>query len=52
MWYPIDGTDLPTAPAADGNNVPVAIKPEDAPPATDLQDWIQNEKDLSIAETL
>jgi hypothetical protein len=52
MWYPIDGTDLPAAPAADGNNVPVAIKPEDAPPAADLQDWLQSEKDLSIAETL
>jgi len=52
MWYPIDGSDLPTAPVAGGNNVPVAIKPEDAPPATDLQDWIQSEKDLSISESL
>ena len=53
MWYPIDGSDLPTEPGTDdSNNIPVAIKREDAPPATDLQDWIQSEKDLSIAETL
>jgi hypothetical protein len=53
MWYPIDGGDLPTDPATDGSsNVPVAIKPADAPPSADLQDWIQSEKDLSITETL
>jgi hypothetical protein len=52
MWYPIDGSDLPTAPVADGNNMPVAVKPEDAPPAADLQDWIQSESDLSIGESL
>lgn len=52
MWYPIDGSDLPAMPVAGGNNVPVAIKPEDAPSATDLQDWIQSEKDLSISESL
>lgn len=52
MWYPIDGSDLPATAAADGTSVPIAIKPGDAPPATDLQDWIQSEKDLSIAETL
>jgi hypothetical protein len=52
MWYPIDGSSLPTDPVAGGNNVALAIKPEDAPPATDLQDWIQSEKDLDVAETL
>lgn len=52
MWYPIDGGDLPTEPVEGGNNVPLAIKPEDAPAATELADWIQTEKDLSMAETL
>jgi hypothetical protein len=52
MWYPIDGTDLPTASVVGGNNVPVAIKPEDAPSGTELQDWIQSERDLNVAETL
>lgn len=52
MWYPISGSDLPTAPVAGGNNVPIAIKPEDAPAATELQDWIQDEKDLGVDETL
>lgn len=52
MWYPIDGSDLPAAPAVNGDNVPVAVKTGDAPPATDLQDWIQSEKDLAIAEAL
>lgn len=52
MWFPIDGTDLPRSPVPDGNNVPIAIKPEDAPPAADLKDWIQSEKDLSIDESL
>jgi hypothetical protein len=41
MWYPIDGNDLPRAPVEDGNNVAVAIKPEDAPSAAELADWIQ-----------
>lgn len=52
MWYPIDGSNLPSVPIAGGNNVPIAIKPEDAPPATELHDWIQSEKDLSVDETL
>jgi hypothetical protein len=52
MWYPIDGSDLPAVPAADRDNVPVAIKPVDAPPATDLQDWVQSEKDLGVSETV
>lgn len=52
MWYPVDGSNLPSAPRDGGNNVPVAIKPADAPPAADLQDWIQTEKDLVVAETL
>lgn len=52
MWYPIDGNDVSTAPVAGGNNVPVAIKPEDAPPASELKNWIQTEKDLNISETL
>jgi hypothetical protein len=52
MWYPIDGSDLPTAPVTGGNNVAVAIKPEDAPPVTDLQDRIQSEKDLGVAGAL
>jgi hypothetical protein len=52
MWYPIDGGDLPDAPVEGGNNVPVSIKSGDAPAATELADWIQTEKDLSMAETL
>jgi hypothetical protein len=52
MWYPIDGTDLPRSPIPGGNNVPISIKPEDAPGAADLKDWIQTEKDLSIDESL
>jgi hypothetical protein len=52
LWYPIDGTGISAAPVADGNNVPVAIKTADAPPATDLRDWIQSEKDLDVSESL
>jgi hypothetical protein len=52
MWYPIDGNGISAAPAAEGNNVPVAIKPTDAPPATELRDWVQSEKDLDVSETL
>jgi hypothetical protein len=52
MWYPIDGSALPTAPVAEGNNVPVAIKPEDAPAAAELTNWDQAEKDLDISQTL
>jgi hypothetical protein len=52
MWYPIDGSNLPATAAAGGNNVPVAIRPADAPPATELHDWIQTEDDLSVDETL
>jgi hypothetical protein len=52
MWYPIDGSNLAAAPVPGGNNRPVAIKPADAPPAADLRDWVQSEKDLAISETL
>lgn len=52
MWYPIDGGNLPETPVVGGNNVSVAVKPQDAPPATDLQDWIQSEKDLSIEQSV
>jgi hypothetical protein len=52
MWYPIDGNDLPRSPAPDGNNIAIAIKPEDAPPPADLDDWLQSEKDLSVDESL
>ena len=52
MWYPIDSSYIPSSPGTEGTNVAVAIKPEDAPSATELEDWIQSEKDLSINETL
>jgi hypothetical protein len=52
VWYPIDGSDIPSSAVAEGSNVAIAIKPEDAPPATELNDWIQSEKDLDIDETL
>lgn len=52
MWYPIDGSSLPAEPAGGGNNVPVAVNPADAPPARDLQDWVQSEKDLAFSEAL
>ena len=52
MWYPIDGKDLPDAPAGGANNVAVAIQSEDAPSADDLANWVESEKDLSEAETL
>jgi hypothetical protein len=51
MWYPIDGAGLPTDPGPGGNNVPLAIKPEDAPEATDLVNWIQSESDVDVAHT-
>jgi len=52
MWYPIDGRDLPDAPADGADNIAVAIRPEDAPPADELVNWVESEKDLSEAETL
>jgi hypothetical protein len=52
MWYPIDGSTLPTAPVADGNNVPIDIKPEDAPDPAELINWDQAEKDLDVSQTL
>jgi hypothetical protein len=52
MWYPIEGTNLPTAEVAGQSNVPVAIKAADAPPAADLRDWVQSEKDLALTEAL
>lgn len=52
MWYPIDGGDLPTEALEGGNNVPLSIKPGDAPAASDLKDWVQTEKDLSVDESL
>ena len=52
MWYPIDGSNLPAGPAAGEHNVPVAVRPADAPAAADLQDWIQDEKDLVVSEAL
>lgn len=52
MWFPVNGLDLPTEPSSDRANLAVSIKPKDAPRATELKDWIQTEKDLSVAETL
>jgi hypothetical protein len=52
MWYPLNGSDLPTAAAEGAENVAVSIKPEDAPQPDALIDWIQTEKDLSVDETL
>jgi hypothetical protein len=52
MWYPIDTIELPAAPVEGGDNVPIAIKPEDAPKGEELTDWIQSEKDLDIKQTL
>lgn len=51
MWYPFNGGDLPTDSLEGANNVPVAIKPEDAPKADELVDWIQSEKDLDVDQT-
>jgi len=52
MWYPLGVTDLPMSPVEGANNVPIAIKDGDAPPAAKLTNWIQTEKDLSVEETL
>jgi hypothetical protein len=52
MWYPIDGGGLPSEPVEGGNNISVSIKLENAPPATDLADWIQTEKDLDLGHAL
>jgi hypothetical protein len=52
MWYPIDGGSLSAEPKAGRDNVPVAAKPADTPAATELQDWIQSEKDLTVSEAL
>jgi hypothetical protein len=50
VWYPIDGSQLPDSPAESpgATNLSLDIKPDDAPPASDLKDWIQSEKDLSV----
>lgn len=52
MWYPTGGGNLPEAPSEGADNVAVAIRPEDAPSADELVDWIQTEKDLSVTEAL
>jgi len=52
MWYPIDGGDFSEGPTGEGNNVAIAIKPEDAPKVDELASWVQSEKDLTKEETL
>jgi hypothetical protein len=52
MWYPIDTSDLPRAPAEGADNVPITINPGEAPPVSALSDWIQTEKDLDLSHTL
>jgi hypothetical protein len=52
MWYPTGDGNLPEAPAEGADNVAVAVRPEDAPSADELVDWIQTEKDLSMTEAL
>src|SRR5690348_7673962 len=52
MWYPVDGNDFPDEPSGENHNVPVSIRPEDAPKVDELASWVQSEKDLSKEETL
>jgi len=52
MWYPIDGGSLPSEQVEGGNNIALSLEPDKAPPATDLSDWIQTEKDLDLSHAL
>lgn len=52
MWYPINDSDFPAEPFEGGNNVAVAIRPEDAPSVDELVNWVQSEKDLNVKQTL
>jgi len=52
MWYPFNHGDLPTQPVDGADNIAVAVKEADAPNPTELTNWLQSEKDLSVNEAL